>query len=883
MRRRLSRSVVLGAVTALLALSLGAPSAGAAPPPGSPPPITPAPQSATVRADSVTLTEAVTLVAGERSDRAAVQVTERALRDAGVRRIVRADGPRSGRLTVWVGGPTEQQASATALRALGLDGPSGLPEGGHVLGIGAGRIVLSGVDATGTYYAAQSLKQVLDGGSRPGRKLRGLEVRDWPATPIRGVIEGFYGFPWSHEARLDQLDFYGAHKMNIYAYSPKDDPYLREKWREPYPADQLARIKELVDRARERHVEFSYALSPGLSVCYSSDADAEALTDKFRTLWDIGVRTFAVPLDDISYTDWNCPADEERWGTGGGAAGAAQAHLLNRVNKDFIAAHEGAEPLQMVPTEYYDVKETPYKKALREQLDKDVLVEWTGVGVVAPTMSVAEAKQARSVFGHPILTWDNYPVNDYVPGRLLLGPFTGREAGLAEQLAGITANPMVQPYASKLALHTVADYTWNDRAYDPAASWKSALRELAGGEGRTADALEWFADASHESALDPRPAPRLAASVEKFWRDGDAARLDRDLAAFGRAPAVLRAHLPEQGFLDDAAPWLDAAEAWAAADRTALDMLTAARSGETARAWKLRQKLPRLLAHASSFTVDVLDGRKVRALVAEGVADTFADEATAAFDRLLGVPGRPKAGSDLGTYQSNAPARMTDGDDLTYYWSDGAPGPGDAVTLDLRSVRELGTVTLAMGTPGSPEDYLHKGVLEYSADGKDWKELETFTGREEVTVTAPEGTEARYLRARASAAQENWLAVREFGISGRVAEVTGGPAAAEGSSLASAADGDPGTLYRAARAPEADESLTVTLESARELTSLTVLQPEGHAVAATVEVHGEEGWRPVGEVARPFDRLDVKGGADAVRLRWRAGGAAPQIAEVIPG
>lgn len=227
-------------------------------------------------------------------------------------------------------------------------------------------------------------------------------------------------------------------------------------------------------------MEFTYALSPGLSVCYSSDADAKALVEKFQTIWDIGVRTFAVPLDDISYTDWNCAEDKAKWGTGGGAAGAAQAYLLNRVNKEFIATHPGAQPLQMVPTEYYNVSASPYKKALSEQLDPDVLVEWTGVGVVAPTMTVAEAEAARTVFNHPILTWDNYPVNDYATNRLLLGPFSGREKGLPGKLAGITANPMIQPYASKLALYTVADYSWNDAAYDPRTSWGEGLKEYAG-------------------------------------------------------------------------------------------------------------------------------------------------------------------------------------------------------------------------------------------------------------------------------------------------------------------------------------------------------------------------------------------------------------------
>ncbi|MGW1895060.1 beta-N-acetylglucosaminidase domain-containing protein [Streptomyces sp. NPDC002004] len=887
MTLRPPRSAVLGAICAIAAAPLAVKAPAAAAPPGprtvAPPAITPAPRSEQARDGSVTVTPTVTLVAGPHTDASALDVTEGALRSAGAARIVRGEAPRDGRLTVYVGGSDETPQSAGALGALGLDGPGQLPSGGYVLGVGDHRIVLSGVDTAGTYYAAQSLRQVLPHRAGPGAQVRGLAVRDWPATPVRGVIEGFYGTPWSHRARLDQLDFYGEHKMNIYVYSPKDDPYLREKWRDPYPAAQLSRIKELVDRARARHVEFTYALSPGLSVCYSSDAEVKALVDKFQSIWDIGVRSFAVPLDDISYTHWNCPEDQAKWGTGGGAAGAAQAHLLNRVNQEFIAAHPGAQPLQMVPTEYYDVTPSVYKKALADQLDKDVLVEWTGIGVIAPTMTVAQADQARTVFGHPILTWDNYPVNDYVPNRLLLGPFTGREPGLAEHLAGITANPMIQPYASKLALFTVADYTWNDRAYDPRTSWSAALDELAGGDRRAASALRTFADASYGSRLNPQQAPELSAAFARFWEDGDAGRLDRTLEEFGAAPGVLRDRLPDRGFLDDAAPWLDAATAWAAADRTALRMVRAARDGDGATAWALRGRLPGLVQKAKSFQTTKPDGTEVPVLVGDGVLDGFVDDALAEHDRLLGVPGRAKATSSLGTYQDNAVGRMTDGDDATYYWSNEAPGAGDAVTLDLRSARDLGRVTLAMGKPGSPDDYLHDGVLEYSSDGTTWHRLAEFSGRPEVTATAPDGVRARYVRARATKAQDYWLVVREFRAGAAGASVTGGPPAAPGSSLAAAADGDPDSAYRAQRAPESGESLTVALGGSVPLASLTVLQPEGRAVRATVQIRTADGWRGVGEVSHPYDRLRVAASADAVRLLWHSGAGAPQISEIVPG
>ncbi|WP_329612199.1 beta-N-acetylglucosaminidase domain-containing protein [Streptomyces brevispora] len=842
------------------------------------PAITPTPQSVKSRSDRITITPTVTVVAGETADESSLDVVEAALKQAGAQRVVRSTRASANGLTVHVG-------DAGALTAQKLEGPSGLPADGYVLGIGADRIVLAGKDTTGTYYAAQSLRQILPHQKPPGARVGGLAVRDWPGTALRGVIEGFYGTPWSHEARLDQLDYYGAHKMNIYVYSPKDDAYLREKWRDAYPADRLAQIKDLTDRAVQRHVEFTYALSPGLSVCYSSDEDAKALVDKFQTIWDIGVRTFAVPLDDISYTDWNCDADKAKWGTGGGAAGAAQAYLLNRVNKEFIATHPGAQPLQMVPTEYYNVSESAYKKALSEQLDPDVLVEWTGVAVVAPTMTVAQADAARAVFGHPILTWDNYPVNDYATDRLLLGPFNGREKGLPGKLAGITANPMIQPYASKLSLYTVADYSWNDAAYDPRTSWGKGLKEYAGGDARTEQALRAFADVNYSSALNTDKAPELAAEVARYWKSGDAKRLTSVLGDLGAAPARLRAGLPDRGFIEDCGPWLDATESWATASRTALRMVEAARAGKGAQAWELRQQLPAQVERARSHVYAGLDGRKVPVHVGDGVLEAFVAAATAEHDRILGVSGRPTASTNLGTYQDNTVARILDGDDSTYYWSDGAPAVGDQLTVDLGESRDIGDITLAMGKPGSADDYFHDGVIEYSADGTSWQQLTAFSGKPDVTATAPAGTKARYVRARATAGQTSWVVVREFQVATTDGAVTGNPPSATGSALSSAVDGDPGTVYRAARAPRAGEFLEVGLGAARAVGSVTVLRPTGAKGAADIRLRGTDGsWRTVGSLGGAYTYVDAHGrNADAVRLAWRTGGEAPQIAEVVVG
>ncbi|MFG2465789.1 beta-N-acetylglucosaminidase domain-containing protein [Streptomyces canus] len=578
------------AAALLLALGLAAPAAPAsADARQTVPEAWPTPQKITVGHGRLPVPDRVVEVVGAGSDPSARKVVEAALKAAGADRITRVDAgdrPPPSDLTVYLGGPGENSATARTLRQLGAASPSGLAPGGYVLASGRSHgqalLALSGVDTTGTFYAAQTLRQLL----ADQRQLPVVKVRDWPTAALRGVIEGFYGTPWTHAERLAQLDFYGRTKQNVYVYSPKDDDYLRARWRDEYPAAALDRLKELVDRADADHVRFTYALSPGLSVCYSSDADITALTAKFDSLYAIGVRSFAIPLDDISYTKWNCPEDEREFGTGGGAAGAAQAQLLNTAWKRFSADHTGLRPLEMVPTEYSDLADSPYKKALREQLDPAVVVEWTGVGVIAPTITAEQVKQAREVYGHPILVWDNYPVNDYVTSRLLLGPYTGREPGVASAATGVTANPMVQGEASRIALFTSAAYLWNPTAYDPGKAFAASVQDLAG--PHAAKWLRIFAENNYSSQLDPTESPtltRLIAAFRKAYEqdsglDRAATRLKAYFADMADTPAQLRARLDDPGFLDETSAWLDKLGRYGDAGGTAVDLLLAHQRGD---------------------------------------------------------------------------------------------------------------------------------------------------------------------------------------------------------------------------------------------------------------------------------------------------------------
>jgi hyaluronoglucosaminidase len=446
------------------------------------------------------------------------------------------------------------------------------------------------------------------------------------------------------------MDFYGDAKANTYIYAPKDDPYHRDKWRDPYPADKLAELGELVARAGANHVRFTFALSPGVSICYSDRADRDILKRKLQALYDLGARAFSIPLDDISYTRWNCAADEAAYGAAGRTAAAkAQVDLLNDLQRDFIATHEGARPLQMVPTEYGDLTDTTYKQTMRASLDPAVEVMWTGTDTVPPEITNAQAEKAAQLFGRKVFVWDNYPVNDYgnTSGRLLLAPYDKREGGLAAHLSGIVANPMNQPYASKVAVFGAADFTWNDRAYDARRSWPRAMAYLAGGDQAATAALLVFGDLEHMApTFGGTPwqtqAPELAARVAAFWQAWDSGRRAQAIAALrpyakaiATAPATIRGGAVQKGFADDAASWLDATELWGRAMTDLLDALQAREAGDEAKAAALLAESRDLQRQARAVRVSPPRNRwgAAQPRIGDGVLDVFLAEAEARLQR----------------------------------------------------------------------------------------------------------------------------------------------------------------------------------------------------------------------------------------------------------
>jgi hyaluronoglucosaminidase len=283
---------------------------------------------------------------------------------------------------------------------------------------------------------------------------------------VRGVIEGFYGTPWTHAARLDAIAFLADRGMNAYVYAPKDDPRHRAEWREPYGDAESARFRELAAACTVRNARFGFALSPGLDIAYRDAEDRAALLAKLVPLLDAGVGWFVLALDDIP------PRPK---------LGPDQAELATWLLAELRTRDETVR-LTLVPTEYVGTRPSEYLTDLAKGLPDDVDIMWTGPTVCSPRITAADARSWQdAIGGHPMLLWDNYPVNDGVMAREMhLGAYRGRDAELSDVIDGVLCNPMVQPRASLVALATAAEYLRDPSGYDETDAWERAIADVGG-------------------------------------------------------------------------------------------------------------------------------------------------------------------------------------------------------------------------------------------------------------------------------------------------------------------------------------------------------------------------------------------------------------------
>lgn len=288
----------------------------------------------------------------------------------------------------------------------------------------------------------------------------------------RGVVEGFYGRPWSDSQRLRLFDRMRKLGLNQYLYAPKDDVKHRACWRQRYDSDEMATLTRLIAEAQRHGVTFIYGIGPGLDLRFSSRKDAATLRRKLEQLQTAGCRSFALMFDDLPLTLHG--DDQRRFRT----PARAQAEIANQMRRTVASNGEWL----FCPTIYCgrmaggNVLESEYLKELGTLLHPSIDVFWTGPEIISEEITVAGIRALRKTLGRKPILWDNLHANDYDYRRIYVGPYAGRPPALRQELAGILINPNCEFEANHIPLCTLAAYLKTRSSWQPRRAYRSAIR-----------------------------------------------------------------------------------------------------------------------------------------------------------------------------------------------------------------------------------------------------------------------------------------------------------------------------------------------------------------------------------------------------------------------
>ena len=619
-------------------------------------------------------------------------------------------------------------------------------EGAYSLSVSDKGVKITGFDERGAFYGLQTLRQVLESG-----KLPYMEINDWPDLKYRGVVEGFYGTPWSHEVRISLIDFYGQNKMNTYLYGPKDDPYHScPNWRLPYPEDEARNIGELVKACERNRVDFVWAIHPGQDIKWNEE-DYGNLLNKFNLMYDLGVRSFAIFFDDIS---------------GEGTNPTRQAELLNRLNSEFVKVKGDVRPLIVCPTDYSRLWANPGPNGnlsiYGKILDPSIEVFWTG-DYVCSDLTEETMEWVNTRIKRPAFYWWNFPVTDYARHIIMQGPAYGLDKSLTgDDLCGIVSNPMEHGEASKIALYGVADYSWNIAGYNPLDNWERGLAELV---PDATDAYRTFAIHSCDTETGYRRSESW--ETETFLVDNyTEEQYDALMAEFRKireVPGEMEEGCGNGLLLDELRPWLTEFGKLGVRGEKALELVKVLEDGDYAAFWPAYTENLMTQEELDSYNAHKCGTLKLQPFYENAMDDL----GVMFFESLSGE--RSSVMHGMGSFNNSFSTQtklMFDNDSTTYYTSGVAQSKESWIGVDLGSVIPVKEIFILQGRNSVDDvDYFDHAALQYSEDGKTWKTLLDDMQKQYVIRWCGDPVQARFVRLqRLDSKKQNWASVRTFEV-----------------------------------------------------------------------------------------------------------------------
>ncbi len=362
-----------------------------------------------------------------------------------------------------------------------IDEISEITDEKYIIDVSENQAIITASCEKGVFRALNTICKLIN-----KNELRTGSCEDYPLFSTRGYIEGFYGKTWANDKRLSVMRLMAKYGMNTYFYAPKDDIYHREKWRDTYPEDEYENLKMLFNEAQANFLDFNWCVGPGLSYKYTSDEDFDLLINKFKSIYDMGVKGFGLLLDDIPW-EFQYEEDAKTFD------GIVDAHikLVNDTYKALKSIDKDIK-LTVCPTQYSGDENGYYVSKFGKGIPGDVKMFWTGEEICSRVLTVRESRELLRSTDHRPLFWDNFPVNDCeMFQEMHLGALIGRDKDLYKACEGLISNVMEYAECSKIPLMTIADYLWNPVDYTPEDSLKNAHIEML---SEQAELFGYFAD-----------------------------------------------------------------------------------------------------------------------------------------------------------------------------------------------------------------------------------------------------------------------------------------------------------------------------------------------------------------------------------------------------
>jgi hyaluronoglucosaminidase len=345
-----------------------------------------------------------------------------------------------------------------------------------------------------------------------------------------GIIEGYYGPPWSWADRRDQVAALSPHGYRFYMYAPKADPYLRRAWQQEHPAEMAAELIALAGACAQHGVRFGVGLSP-FELYRDFNAEAQAALARKLAFFDaLGVKDLGILFDDMR---GDLPD-----------LAATQVEILH-----WIARRTTASRIVACPTYYSDdpgldrafgARPADYLEDFGRRLDPAIEIFWTGEEVCSREFSPGHLARVTQQLGRKPFLWDNYPVNDgpRMSPHLHLRAFTGRPAGIAPHIAAHAVNPALQPVLSRIPAISLARSYREGDAYQYGQAFFAAAQEVLGPElaRRVQGHLTLLHDTGRDRLGDALPA--LRARYAAFDHPGA-----REIVAFLDGAYVMTAEM----------------------------------------------------------------------------------------------------------------------------------------------------------------------------------------------------------------------------------------------------------------------------------------------------------------------------------------------------